>query len=175
MNKQWLNILRKNIGGKRKTIFLKEHTNGIYKSIRAMLADGTKVASIDLVMRPRKKSLTIGSVSVRAGFEGKGISTDLFNKAMDIGRKNNRNKVLGMEVLHPAQINIRSKFDSIFKFTKTGKTRSRKVNSLNAMSIISENRRGNFTGSISAETKIPKKMIKRIRIRGRWLTIKRKK
>ena len=167
--------MRKTVNGKRKTVFLKENTRGSYRSITARLSDNTYVARMDLILKPRKKSLSIGSVNVDPDFRRKGISKDLFNHAMDIGRKNNRNKIIGSEIVHAAQITIRSKFDTILKFTKSGKIRTRKINSENAKSIIYGNRNSNYTGTIAAETKIPRKNFKRVRVRGRWLTIKRQK
>lgn len=131
---------------------------------------------MDLSIKPRVKYMNLREVHVDPDYRRNGLSSDLFKKALSIGRSNKKAIINGNEIVSSAQINIRSKHNSFFSFTKSGTGRVSKISAEKAKSVIYGNKNANYTGSVSATTVIPeKKGFKRIRIRGRWLTIKRRK
>lgn len=179
-----MNILRRTVKGKKKTIFIKSSWNTKSKyttelDVKSYL-DGNEVAKMSSTL-DSSKSVSVRDANVHKSLERMGISSAMFKQTLkDIGSKG-KTSLVGSEVIHPSQISIRQKYKSKFLGNHMGAYQEGfglvKPERAKEMINSAKGPNGKYLGSIQAVTRVPKNInqTKRIRIRGRWLTIKRRK
>lgn len=171
---KWLNILRRNIDGQRKTIFLKnsslvQRTGNInYTDARI----GNKLVG-SIRSKIKKGDAQIRHISVAPEFRKKGIGLELLKKHIGFNKRLGADYIYSGEVVAEGAIKNRSKLFGT-EFFK----RDKKISTKKAMSIVKKEGFVAASTPIAGNVKdatISKETFKRIRVRGRWITVKRKK
>lgn len=98
----------------------------------------------------KKKTVTIDRVHVEKEFRGKGVSSALFEDLMKFSKKSGTTNIRSYNIISPAQIKIRAKYDTKFLLASEGK-KTKIISSEEALKILNGST-GDF--KIRATTKV---------------------
>lgn len=185
--KQVINIIRRNVGGVKTTLFIKKSVStpsfgSSTLTIKAQTSKGLVAGKMETLLDKRRA--LVKDVNVLDSAQGLGISSRLFKETLkDLSRK--KVSFLGShDILHPAQVKIRSKYSSKFvaKYMtglRAGKVRIG-ISARKAVNAIKRTRSSGFASveQVKASTKVPKDFHKTTltfrRIRGRLVPIRKR-
>lgn len=160
--------------------FVVRHTKNGDEVINTIVKHKNKrVASMETFIPKGRHFGDVLDVNVSKGYKNLGVSSGAFKFQLSHLKKLGKTHLRSDGIVHPAQIRIRSKYQSKF-FQKGvyGQGSAFNIGRKKATDIVNENRSASsiFRGSVGASTKVPKRVdLKRkvtfIRIRGRIVPI----